>query len=256
MIRLGICTSIENAGLMKEIGYDYVELGFSAVAGLSEAAYEELLQQAKTSPLPVESMNGMLPGTFVLCSEEGTGEEIGVFLDLGFRRAAALGVRIVVFGSGAARNKPEGMSEEEAWQYLARFLRFAAGKAAPYGITIAVEPLRPAETNIIHHVWEAQKLSALADCPNIAALADLYHMMQGGDDFEAIDQAPGVVHTHIAEKEERRYPKKTDACLPAYEEFFRRLKRADYDGRVSVEGRTDSFAADAKEAFELLSSLR
>ena len=62
MIRLGICTGIENAAVMKEIGYDYVEMGMTAVTQLSAEDYAVLLAKVKDAPLPVEAMNGMIPG--------------------------------------------------------------------------------------------------------------------------------------------------------------------------------------------------
>ena len=256
MIKLGICTSIDNAPLMREIGYDCVELGLSGIAQMTEEDFQALLEKVKAAPLPVESVNGMLPGDFVLCSEEGTGARLGAYLDRAFSRAEALGVRIAVFGSGAARRLPEGMSETAGYEYLARFLRFAAEKAAAHGITIAIEPLRAAECNIINYVKEAQSLAALAAQKNVGALADHYHMMQGGDSYDALDNGIGILHAHIAEKEKRGYPKASDACLAEYEEFFRRLKSADYEGRVMIEGGCGDFAGGAKEAFALLDSLR
>ncbi len=61
MIRLGICTSIDHAAVMKKIGYDYVELGMTQVAQLSDADYAALRDQVMAAPLPVEAMNGMIP---------------------------------------------------------------------------------------------------------------------------------------------------------------------------------------------------
>lgn len=37
MIRLGICTSIDHAPILREIGYDYLELNMTQVAQMSEA---------------------------------------------------------------------------------------------------------------------------------------------------------------------------------------------------------------------------
>ena len=256
MIRLGICTSIDNAALMKEIGYDYVELGLSSIARMEEDEYQDLLRKIKASPLPVESVNGMLPGDFVLCSSEGTGEKIGAYLDQAFSRAEEIGIRMVVFGSGGARKLPDGMPEQEGYEYLARFLRFAAEKARRHGLRIAIEPLRAAECNIINFVRDAQRLSAMVSCENVGALADQYHMMQGGDSYDALDNGIGIIHAHIAEKEHRSYPSRADACCPEYAEFFRRLKNAAYDGRVSIEGGTDDFPTDAREAFLTLDALR
>ena len=255
MIRLGICTDIENAGIMKEIGYDYVELNLSRIAAMSEEEFGQLLQAAKESPLPVEAVNSMLPGSFSLCSEDGLSDLLKDYLEKAFGRAGQLGVAVAVFGSGGARSMPEGMRAEEGMEYLAAFLHLAAPIAAKCGITIVIEPLRSQESNIINKVAEAQALAAKANEPNVKALADLYHMMSGNEACDALDNGIGVFHTHIAERVNRRYPKKGDGSDGDYAEFFRRLKAAGYEGRVSVEGRCENFAEEARLSFELLKGL-
>ena len=179
MIRLGICTSIDHAAVMKEIGYDYVELGMTQVAQLSDADYAALRDQVKAAPLPVEAMNGMIPAEYPLCCPEGTGKRVQDYLAGAFARAQELGVRVVVFGSGGARRVPEGVTSAQAYCYLADYLALAGRMAEQHGLSIAVEPLRAAECNIIHHVAEAQYLAQRSGQRNVWALADLYHMMQG-----------------------------------------------------------------------------
>ena len=252
MIRLGICTDIGRAEVMKEIGYDYVEMNLSGIAALDEEGFASLKKQVKESPLPVEATNCMLPGGFSLCREGALEDSLKAYLAKAFTRAGELGVKVAVFGSGGARNLPEGMSEEEGMKYLAAFLKYAGPLAAEQGITIAVEPLRRAECNIINTVAQAQKLAAMADEPNVKSLADLYHMMSGNEAYDALDNGIGVVHTHIAERLTRAYPKKGDGSEKDYEAFFAKLHSAGYDGRVSVEGGCKDFAEDAKLSFELL----
>ena len=50
MIRLGICTSIDHAPILREIGYDYLELNMTQVAQMSEAAYAGLRAAVQSSP--------------------------------------------------------------------------------------------------------------------------------------------------------------------------------------------------------------
>lgn len=256
MIRLGICTGIENAVLMKEIGYDYVELNLSRIAAMTDEDFVQLEREAGEAPLPVEAANSMLPGDFVLCSGEGTGERMRSYLKTAFGRAAALGIKIIVFGSGRARSLPESVSRAEGMDRLAAFLRLAGPMAAEHGIRIAIEPLRRQECNFINTVAEGQELSAFAAVPNVLALADLYHMMSGEEPYDALDNGIGVIHAHIAERLKRSYPRQGDGSDADYAEFFRRLKSAGYEGRVSIEGRSDDFAADAAAAYLLLNSLR
>ena len=167
-----------------------------------------------------------------------------------------LGIEMVVFGSGAARRLPDDMSESEGYKLLSQFLRMAASIAERHLITIAIEPLRAEECNIINFVSDAQRLAAMTMRVNVGALADLYHMMSGGDYYDELENGIGIIHAHIAEERYRSFPKKEDPCYPEYEEFFISLKRAGYEGRVSIEGHANDFVIDAKEAYEALDPLR
>ena len=255
MLKLGICTDIENAAALKRAGFDYLELGFSKAASLSDEAFDALLEKVRTAPLPVEAMNSMLPGDFVLCSEEGTGEKIRAFLEKGFTRAEAMGVKIVVFGAGGARRLPEGMPEEEGYDYLEKYLRMAGPLAEKHGIRVAIEPLRAAECNILNYVREAKALEEKVGLPSVGSLADLYHMMCGNDNYKDVEK--GVIHCHIADRKSRAYPKKGDGSEADYEAFFNALKKSGYEGRVSIEGGAPAdFEAGIKESFLLLDGLR
>lgn len=256
MIRLGICTPVENAALLKEIGYDYIELGLSKIALMEDEDYQKLLAAVKASPLPVESVNSMIPSDFRLCSEEGTDEKVRAYLERAFTRAEELGVSIAVFGSGAARRMPADMSESEAYKLLSQFLRLAARIAEDHYIDIAIEPLRSDECNIVNLVSDAQRLASMTGFRNVGALADLYHMMQEGDYYDSLDNGIGVIHAHIAEMDFRNFPKASDPCVIEYQEFFEHLRSSGYDGRVSIEAHTDNLAKDARESFPLLDSLR
>ena len=70
MIKLGVCSSVDNAALLKEIGFDYLELGMSSTSALSEEEFEVLRRKAERAGLPVLAMNGMLPSDFHLCSDQ------------------------------------------------------------------------------------------------------------------------------------------------------------------------------------------
>lgn len=254
MIRLGICTSVDNAALMKRMGYDYIELGMTQVAQMSEEDYAALREAVRLSPLPVEAMNSMIPAEYPLCGPEGTSQRVRDYLTRAFSRARELGVQVVVFGSGGARRLPEGMTQAQGYAYLASYLALAGGMAQDYGLTIAIEPLRAAECNIINHVAEAQYLAGRVGLQNVGALADLYHMMAGNEDCTAVEL--GVKHCHIAERVNRAYPCAGDGSEADYAAFFRQLKKGGYDGRVSIEGGCKDFAADAEAAIRLLNTYR
>jgi hypothetical protein len=43
MIRLGVCTSPDNIDLIADAGFDYIEIGFAWLNGLSEEEYQQAL---------------------------------------------------------------------------------------------------------------------------------------------------------------------------------------------------------------------
>jgi sugar phosphate isomerase/epimerase len=58
---------------------------------------------------------------------------------------------------------------------------------------------------------------------------------------------------HIAAKAGRRYPVSEEG--EQYREFFRELKKIGYNGRMSIEGKTDNIEEDAPKALSLLKKL-
>lgn len=255
MIRLGICTSLENAALLKELGYDYIETGLSAVAALPEQGFQKIRAALEETGLPCEAMNSMLPGEIPVVGPEVDQKKVEDYLSHAYFRAAALGAKVVVFGSGGSRKVPQGFDRATAWRQIRDFLAAANRHAAANGLRIAIEPLRRAECNILNTVCEAVELSALADLPQVGALGDTYHMCAQKEGLEALAEAGGLLwHVHTAEPVHRRFPKPGDGW--DYAKLFDALKAAGYQGRVSIEGGAEDFPADAREAFALLDPLR
>ena len=255
MISLGVCAGWEKAALLKEIGFDYIELNLTELASFSEEEYGKVKAALEETGIEVYAANCMLPGRYPLYTEEGVSGALE-FLETAYRRARELGIRRIVFGSGAARMRPETVPEDEAYACLAAFLKQASEIAGKNELLIAIEPLRREECNIINSVADGRRLAALADRENVRVLADLYHMAAGKEDLDTLLVPPTVIHTHIAESEKRSFPREGDGCDTLYESFFRNLKKAGYEGGVSVEGQSQDFEADIKAAFEILDKLR
>ncbi len=255
MIRLGVCTGIENAQALGALGYDYIELGMSETAQLSPPQFDALRARVEAAPLGVEAMNGMIPARYPLCAPDCDWDAVKDYLALALDRAALLGVRVVVFGSGGARRVPAGVRLANAYARLIAYLRLAGEMAAARGICIAIEPLRAQECNVINFVAEAQYLAAQAGLQNVGALADLYHMAAGGEGFGGLSLGP-LFHCHIAEPLARAYPRAGDGSQALYEGFFHKLHAMGYAGRISIEGSTQDLRVDAARAFPLLDRLR
>lgn len=253
-MKLGICTTVENIEKAAAYGFDYIEIGVASVSGISDQAFEVCREKVLAASIKVEAANGMLPGSFHVTGEKADHGEITDYVKKAFPRLAALGCRIVVFGSGGARRIPDGYSREAAWKQMVDASGIIADIAAENGITIALEPLNTGETNIINSVAEGGRMVEDVNHPAFKLLADYYHIGKENEGFDGIlSYARHLRHTHIAHPITRRIPQRGDGGN--YESFFAGLAAGGYDGRVSIEGRVDDFDTEVPFAVAYLKSL-
>jgi len=241
--------------MLKSLGYDYFEGRFSGLGAMEETAFADFERKAVSLDFYPEAMNLMLPGTFRLTGETADLSPVKTFLQTAFKRARLVGTKVVVFGSGGARDLPGGFTDRgRAYAQLVDFLRMAGGLAEASGIEIAIEPLRFAESNIVNLYVEGVYLAARTGLPNVRCLADYYHMTMNDEDMEGIARLGGrLAHCHIARARVRAYPLPDDG--QDYSPLFNALKAAGYSARVSIEGNPENgMEADAAKALELLRS--
>lgn len=261
-MKFGVCighNQLDRIEIAAKCGFDYVETGFAGMTEASEeefAAFKETLARCGIS---CESANGFLPGNLPTTGDDVDFDALRAFIDKGMQRAKEIGIEVVVFGSSGSRNLREGTSYRRGIAQLVDFLREVAGPvAAKYGIRIAIEPLRPAESNVIQRVKEGMILAAASGCENVGALGDLYHMAVAGETGAEFDALHGdVFHTHIANPaldtdNPRRYP--ADASEYDYAGFIRAAEAAGCP-RCSIEAGCADFASDAPKALAVLRGL-
>lgn len=255
MIRLGVCTDVKNINEAAEIGFDYLEFSLAKLASLTEEEYREVCDIVDNAPIKVEACNGMLPGDIKVVGEQVNAQIIHDYLDKAFARARRLGAKVVVFGSGASRRVPDGFDTSVAWRQIGNYLRMVQRHAMENDITVVIEPLRAVECNIMNYVSEATLMASLIQMPNIAVLADTFHMAMGSEPLSALTMAGSLLkHMHIANAIGRKYPKTGDG--ERYVEIFETLKEMGYEGRISVEAGCEDFSREARQAFEVLNAQR
>jgi len=163
-----------------------------------------------------------------------------------------MGGTVAVFGSGKCRNLPQDMGFAGGFSRLVAVVKLAGEIASRYGISIAVEPLNRSETNMVNSVTEGAMLAYCADRANVGVLADWYHMTVENEPAEHICMVKKILHTHIAQGTLRQYPSGSGKeLLP----FFAALKKAEYNGTMSIEGKTDAIKEDGPVALALLREL-
>ena len=222
------------------------------VAALTGPEYEALRKAHGDAPLPTPSFNCLFPGGIALLGAETKDGDITDYLRPALERVAELGGKTVVFGSGRARTRPDGMPYDEAWQRLIRLTRLIGETAAAFGLTIVIEPLNRSETNLVNSVAEGACLRASVDHPGVQLLADFYHIARENHDPADLARVGGIAHAHIAALEGRRVPVAEES---GFREMFRAMKETGYAGNLSVEGGTDDLLRDGPKAVRLLKQL-
>ncbi len=260
-MRIGCCGSmiapasdpigIDVAESLARFGFDYIELSLAPIAAMPEAAFEQMRQRLNGAGIRCEACNNFFPPQARLTGGEARLPAAVEYAKQAMDRVAALGGRIIVFGSSGARNVPPGYPRDAAWNQLVVLLQHLGPLAAARQITIVIEPLNQQESNIINRAAEGLQLAREVDHPNVQLLIDYYHLRVESEDPDVILTAgPALRHVHLAQIAGRVFP--VAECAEDWAGFFGRLRRAGYTGRCSVEGYTGDFAADAPRALRLL----
>jgi D-psicose/D-tagatose/L-ribulose 3-epimerase len=250
-IEIGYCTQLKNVAAAKAAGFDYVELGTTEVAALSDEDFDKAAADVARIGLPTPAANLFLPATLKVTGPDIDREQQRAYVTKAFDRLSKLGVRIVVFGSGGARRVPDGFAKSDAFDQLVDFGRRVAPLARARGITIAVEPLRREETNIINSAAEGLQLVEKIDDPGFQLMVDFYHLASEREDAQIIVRARDHIrHFHMANPTGRVFPLTADEF--DYAPFFRALRSIGYSARISVEASTKDFDADAPRAIAFL----
>jgi len=250
--KIGICAAVGNAATAQGAGCDYIEEGVRSflVPGRPEAEFREKLALLKGSPLPVLACNSFLPESLKSVGPEARHDEIIAFAETAFRRAQEAGVKNIVFGSSGSRNVPDGFDREEARRQFVRLLRRLGPVARARGVVVVLEPLRRGECNFINTVSEGAGIVRDVDDPGVRLLADIYHMLCEDEGPGSIVAAgPLLVHCHIAEENGRTPPGVHSEDFTPYLDALRRI---DYKGGISFEGRFTDLAKELPAAVKTL----
>ena len=250
-VQVGYCTPLRNIDAAKAAGFDYVELGTSEIAGLSDAEFEQAAARIRQVGLSVPVTNLFLPATLKVTGPQIDRDQQMIYVKKAFGRLSRLGTGIVVFGSGGARRVPDGFPKDQAFQQLVEFGRRIAPEARANGITIAIEPLRREETNIINSAAEGLELVNAINDANFQLMVDFYHLASEKEDPAIILRArEHIRHLHMANPQGRVFPRTWEEY--DYAPFFANLRTIGYDKRISVEASTQDFPGDALQAIALL----
>ncbi|MBE6884634.1 MAG: sugar phosphate isomerase/epimerase [Ruminococcaceae bacterium] len=253
-MKIGWCCDLKDILTVQSLGFDYIEGAAASVAQMDEAEFSAVLSLVKSADIIPEAFCILFKAGISLVGDEVCLDTVDNYIAPLFERLAKLGGTTVVFGSGRARRVPDGFSRDRAWEQLVSVGSLLGKRAAENGLTVALEPLNPAECNILNDGEKGAELVNTVSHPNFKLLLDYYHMGKAGEDIaHAETYAPLLAHTHIAHPVTRANPTPDDNG--DYELFFASLKKGGYHRRVSFEGRINDPAAELPETLAYLRRL-
>ena len=252
-MRFGCCAGLDKLSIMEDAGCDYIELAVGAVLPEKpESEFRSIIKQLNGHTIRPEAWNCLMPGDIKLTGPSVDFYRVERYLRTAFERIARMGGQVVVFGSGGARNIPEGWPESKGRQQILEFLSLCGSIAGQNSLTIAIEPLNRKESNVINSVAEGMEFVELAARKEVKVLADLYHIDEESEPLEHVAAAgSSLVHTHTADT--GRYSPGTGTY--DHVGFFHALKEAGYNDRMSIECRWNDFDAELKPSLDFLRSV-
>ena len=246
-MRFGVCCDSSLFAAMKAAGFDYGEMNLTALSAMSDEEYDRVRREVEESGMAAEAFNCFFPGTVRLTGDGVDFAAMEAYAHRALKRAALLGGKIAVLGSGGARRVPDGFDRGVAGAQFLRVLQICGGAAAANGMTLALEPLNRDETNLVTTAEEGAAYVRTANIPAVRLLVDLYHLFRENEPLSHItDAADLLVHVHLARpNRDRKMPEAED--LDTLRAWAETLSAAGYTGRLSLEGRfTDVLQESAK----------
>lgn len=250
--------------LMSEIGYTGIEVApFTLAPRITDVSAEQRATLRKTAEdfgLQIIGLHWLLAkteGLHLTAADAAVRQSTADYLIALGEACADLGGNLMVFGSPQQRNRPPGVSPEEACAAAADVFRRALPPLADRNVRICMEPLTPKETDFINTCAEAVQLIEMVDQPNFCLHQDVKAML--GAESEPLP----VLIRRYADRLGHFHVNDTNLLGPGMGEtdfrpIFRALRDIDYAGWVSVEVFDYSPGPEriARESFEYMQRLR
>lgn len=249
---IGWCAPLAEAAEVAAAGLDFIEVPIAKL-GLEDAASFAAAKAAiAASPLPVRAFNTYMPQDMRVVGDSIDAARVRGYLSRVAELCALAGARVIVFGSGWARNVPDGFERSRAEVQFTQALEWSADALAGTGTTLVIEPLNRKESNIVNSVAEGVRFAKLIARPQIRVLADFYHMDEESEPLsELFEHRDWLSHIHVADTG-RRNP--GTGSYP-YAAFARELERAGYAGLISAECSIADPLADRRHSLAFMRTL-
>jgi sugar phosphate isomerase/epimerase len=227
-------------GYARELGYTGIEIApFTIEASaydISPPRRAQVQQQAEAAGLEVVGLHWLLAkteGYYLTTPDAQIRKKTSEYFEELSRLCCDLGGSVLVLGSPVQRNLLPGVSHDDALKYAAEVIQNAAPALDQWGVTLAVEPLGPAEGDFLNTAESAIQLIEMVDSPRVKLHLDVKAMSSESKPIpDVIRQgAPYLAHFH-ANDPNQRGPGMGDVDFVP---ILRTLRDVGYSGWVSVE---------------------
>ena len=237
-MRIGCGAQIEEAALVKDYGFDYVELRGRDLAAMELREVEELRGRLEVQGLPCLAINAYCPPEITIagpCYDRARARRYAEKLSV---RAGLIGTKKIGIGSPCSRTLPEGYDRALAWRQCREFLADTAEIFAKEKIETGIEPLGYCFCNFINRLEEGYELAEALEGYPVGITLDFYNMEQSGEADVGLARFAGrVVHAHISDdwgSPNRRSPLDAEK-FPLHAARVERLMEAGYDDLLTLE---------------------
>lgn len=236
-------------------GFDYAELDLPEIEELSEEAFAAFCEKVKQVGFPVKSGSRALPiASPWFFTEDFSMDAYKAYMEKACRRAAILGIQKIIIGNGKARwliDETSIQKERNFIDLLSLFSKYCAEN----GIEMILEPLGPDYSNYINTLPDAVRVVKEAGDKNLFIMADMRHMVRGGETYDHIAECADYLHHfHIDNPETfpaRPWPDAADGF--DYKPFLNAIKAIAPEGTMTIEADyPDDWQAAYKKAMTVL----
>lgn len=246
-MRFAICNEIfegwpweKVCAFVRSVGYTGLEVSPFTLADRAELVTpdrrRELRQQAADHGVEVLGLHWLLvkpPGMYVTHTDPAvrrqTSDYFAALVDL----CADLGGKVLVIGSPKQRNLLPGVSFDQALEYAAEVFAPCLPNAAARGVTLAMEPLGPQETDFLNTAEQTMRLVDRLSHPNFQINLDVKAMSSEAKPVPQVirETAGHIAHVQVNDPN-LLGPGMGDV---RYEPIIAALREVGYDGWLSVE---------------------
>lgn len=223
-----------------DCGYTGIEIAPFTInpdaAAISTELRNTVRQQIKDAGLHCVGLHWLLAkteGFYLTTPDESVQKKTSEYLAVLARLCRDLDGSVMVLGSPQQRNLLPGISHEEAMATAAGVIRTAMPVLEDCGVTLALEPLGPAEGDFLNTAELGIELAGMVDSPNCRLHLDVKAMSTEAKPIADVirDSSEWTAHFHAND------PNLLGPGMGEidFEPIFQALKETAYDGWVSVE---------------------